>query len=214
MKNIEDVLLTNITVREASAGDPFANVTIPVFMSGRLAGVLDRHCPSTNFNPFDASCDVPGEVLYPISSITGSLVLEGWVVDFSSVAVKKIEVGCGYAMQRSSAGHVCLGDSAVHLAFFRSLNLGLKHALEFFVDLSTYCGEPRAAQSERQVMKQFAQDNMHLHPVCVYATERRNTYMVATKMLFYGCFHYCLTDRRTERLAGPPEYTRHRSTTS
>lgn len=203
MKNIKDVLLTNITVGGYREIDTFTNVTIPVFISENLAGVFDSHCPNTNkrpFNPFDASCNLPDSIFYPISSIIGCLVLEEWVVDFRSVEVKKIEISCGYAIKRSRGWYVCLGDSAVHLAFFRSLNLGLKNALEFFVSLSTYCREPRAVLSERWIMEQFTQNKRHLAPIRVYKTERRNSYMIVTKLLYYGCFHYCLTDRRTERL--------------
>lgn len=77
------------------------------------------------------------------------------------------------------------------------------HALEFFVGLSTYCIEPDATSSDEQILRQFRRDNIGLLPSYVCRTCRRNSYMVVTKVLFYGCFHYCLTNHRTERLKSP-----------
>lgn len=81
-----------------------------------------------------------------ISSLLGSLIIDGCNIDLNSVEVKKIEISCGYAKKRSKNNYVCLGDSAVHLAFFRSLNLGLKHALEFFIKLSTLQANVQASK--------------------------------------------------------------------
>ena len=33
---------------------------------------------------------------------------------------------------------MCLGDSAAHFAYFRSLNIGLEHASKFFAELTNY----------------------------------------------------------------------------
>lgn len=54
--------------------------------------------------------------------------MEDWDINWNSVVVKKINITCGYAINRSKNRYVCLGDSAAHFAYFKSLNFGLKHA--------------------------------------------------------------------------------------
>ena len=64
--------------------------------------------------------------------------MRGWRIKWESVAIKKIEITCGYAIKRSDKRYVCLGDSATHFAYYRSLNFGLETALDFFKMLATY----------------------------------------------------------------------------
>lgn len=66
--------------------------------------------------------------------------MEDWDIDWSSVLVKKINITCGYGVNRSRDRYVCLGDSAAHFAYFKSLNFGLKHAFELMKILSSYHG--------------------------------------------------------------------------
>lgn len=63
-----------------------------------------------------------------IYSLFCALAMENWEVDWKSVLLKKINITCGYAFNRSKDRYVCLGDSAAHFAYFKSLNFGLKHA--------------------------------------------------------------------------------------
>lgn len=53
--------------------------------------------------------------------------MEEWDIDWSSVVLKKINITCGYAIRRSYDRYICMGDSAAHFAYFKSLNFGLKH---------------------------------------------------------------------------------------
>ncbi|APR98246.2 FAD-dependent oxidoreductase [Wolbachia endosymbiont of Folsomia candida] len=204
MKNVGDIKLADIVASQSE--DEITNVTIPVFISDELARAFDKNYPKINQNPlkpFQTADQVPDEILHPISSIISTLVLKGWEVDLSSVVVKKIEIDCGYAKKRSNDNYICLGDAAVHLAFFRSLNLGLEHALKFFVALSNYHqGTEEQVLSDKEVIKQFKRDNPHLNPIEVHKAKGRNSYLVVTKAMRHGCFHYCLTNHKTEKLTG------------
>lgn len=66
--------------------------------------------------------------------------MEDWQIDWSSVVIKKINITCGYAKGRSRDRFICLGDSAAHFAYFKSLNFGLKHGFEFMRTLASYYG--------------------------------------------------------------------------
>ena len=66
--------------------------------------------------------------------------MEDWDINWGFVLVKKINITCGYAVNRSRDRYVCLGDSAAHFAYFKSLNFGLKHAFELMKILSSYHG--------------------------------------------------------------------------
>jgi len=64
--------------------------------------------------------------------------MEDWEVDWNTVVLKKINITCGFAVGRSKDRYICLGDSAAHFAYFKSLNFGLSHAFEFVKILSGY----------------------------------------------------------------------------
>lgn len=139
MQYIKNVKLSDVVVGRQTDENGFSNVTIPVFISSELAKAFDDEFPDINrnpLNPFNTTKPVPDVLFFPIASILGNLLVDGCQIDFSSVAVKKIVISCGYAKKRSTDNFICLGDSAVHLAFFRSLNLGLRHALQLFVRIS------------------------------------------------------------------------------
>lgn len=54
--------------------------------------------------------------------------MAGWDIQWPGVVIKKINITCGYSIHRSQGRYLCLGDSAAHFAYFKSLNFGLKHA--------------------------------------------------------------------------------------
>lgn len=64
--------------------------------------------------------------------------MEDWEIDWSTVLLKKINITCGFGINRSKNKYICLGDSAAHFAYFKSLNFGLKHAFEFMKILASY----------------------------------------------------------------------------
>lgn len=76
--------------------------------------------------------------------------MEDWDVKWETVVVKKINITCGYAIQRSKDRYICLGDSAAHFAYFKSLNFGLKHGFDFIKALSSYSGFKCNLQSFNQ----------------------------------------------------------------
>lgn len=198
MKYLEDVKLSEVIVSRQKDERGFSNVTIPAFITKQLADVFDQEYPDISRNPVNPfNIPTPDSVFFPISALLGNLVTDGCAIDLNSVAVKKIEISCGYARKRSRDNLVCLGDSAVHLAFFKSLNLGLKHGLELFVQLSILRGEKNLTIN---VLKEFKQDNPLLNAIRFYMTEGENVFLVVTRLVWYGCFSYCYTTRRTERL--------------
>ncbi|KLT22890.1 pyridine nucleotide-disulfide oxidoreductase [Wolbachia endosymbiont of Armadillidium vulgare str. wVulC] len=207
MKNIGDIKLADIVASKHES--EVTDVTIPVFISNELAKTFDQNYPNINTNPlypFQASNQVPDKILYPISSIISTLILKDWEVDLNSVVVKKIEINCGYAKKRSEDHYICLGDAAVNLAFFRSLNFGLEYALKFFMKLSSCYGKIEihdlSKKETEEIKGQFRQDNPHLNPVEVHKAYGRNSYLVVTKVNRYGCFYYNATSRKTEKLTG------------
>lgn len=200
MKHTENIKLAEIVVSKVKDENGFSNVTIPIFISNELALVFDTKYPDINrnpLNPFTTTENVPEMIFFPICCVLGNILVDGSEIDLSSVKVKKIEIGCGYAIQRSKDNLICLGDSAIHLAFFRSLNLGLKHALELFIKLSML--QPNV-QSLNGVLEEFKKHYPHLNPVRIYPTNARNVFFIVTKVMWYGCFGYCLTNHKRERL--------------
>lgn len=200
MKYMKDIKLSEVIVSRHRNEDGFSNVTIPAFITDGLARVFDQEFPDISrnpVNPFNTSKSMSNKLFFPISSLLGNLLMDGCLIDLNSVSVKKIEISCGYAKRRSRNNLVCLGDSAVHLAFFKSLYLGLKHGLEFFVQLSILRGETNATGD---VLSEFKRDNPLLNPVKLYRTKGGNVFLVVTKIILYGCFSYCYTNRKTIRL--------------
>lgn len=200
MKYIKHIKLSDIVVGKVTDDNGYQNVTIPVFISEELGQSFDKEFPDINrnpLNPFNTTSNIEDLVFYPITALLGNLLADGCEIDFNSVSVKKIMISCGYAKKRNNDHFICLGDAAVHLAFFRSLNLGLKHALDLFVNL-TMMHERDFCHSN--ILMEFKNDNPHLNPVKFYPTEAKNVYMVVTKVIFFGCFSYCFTNRTTERL--------------
>ncbi|GFV15638.1 uncharacterized protein TNCV_2043851 [Trichonephila clavipes] len=200
MKYMRNIKLTNVVLSKCKDQDGFSSVTLPVFITDELAQVFDKEYPNISrepLNPFNSS--VSDSIFFPISSLLGNLIVDGCDVDLNSVQVKKIEISCGYAKNRSKDNYVCLGDSAIHLAFFRSLNLGLKHALEFFIKLSMLQANVQAPK-DNEIIKKFKEHYPHLHPISVHHTVARNVFLVVTKVIWYGCFSYCLTNHHRERL--------------
>ncbi len=203
MKCIKEIKLSEVIVSRKKDEKGFVNVTIPAFITKNLAEEFDKDFPDISrnpVNPFNDFQSVSHKIFFPISSMIGNLIVDGCVIDLSSVSVKKIEISCGYAKSRSRENFVCLGDSAVHLAFFKSLNIGLKHGLEFFVNLSIL---RRGENSTLDVLAQFKRDNPLLNPIKFYRTEGANVFLIVTKLVMFGCFSYCYTNRRTERLTNP-----------
>ncbi|KFM65025.1 hypothetical protein X975_12583, partial [Stegodyphus mimosarum] len=209
MKYVNSVKLTEVVVSKNKSNSGLTDVTLPVFINEELACDFDREYPNINrepLNPFNSARPVPDSIFFPIASLLGNLILDGCIIDLNSVRVKKIEISCGYAKRRSNNNFICLGDSAIHLAFFRSLNLGLKHALELFIKLSMLpkenekcnfkCDDVRRVD----ILKQFKENNPHLNPEKVYPTAARNVFLVVTRVIWYGCFSYCSTNQKTERL--------------
>lgn len=202
MKYIKNIKLTEVVVSKSKDNNGFSDITLPVFITDELAEVFNREYPNINrepLNPFNSQDPVPDNIFLPISSLLGNLIMDGCSVDLNSVKVKKIEISCGYAKKRSKDNHVCLGDSAIHLAFFRSLNLGLKHALQLFIKLSMLQANVQAPKDD-EIIKQFKEHYPHLHPIKVYPTVARNVFLVVTKVTRYGCFSYCLTNHERKRL--------------
>ncbi|GFR13602.1 lactamase_B domain-containing protein [Trichonephila clavata] len=202
MKYMRNIKLTEVVLSKRKDKDGFSDVTLPVFITDELARVFDKEYPNISrepLNPFNSSRLVPDSIFFPISSLLGNLIVDGCNVDLNSVKVKKIEISCGYAKERSKDNYICLGDSAIHLAFFRSLNLGLKHALEFFIKLSMLQPNVQTPKDD-EIIKKFKEHYPHLHPVRVHPTVARNVFLVVTKVIWYGCFSYCLTNHERERL--------------
>lgn len=205
MKYVKDIKLAEIVVSKEKSSIGFTDVTIPAFITSELARVFDRECPNTNKEPFNPFNDPSGRssdrIFFAISSICGNLIVDGWSIDLDSIRVKKIDIECGYAKTRSYDSYVCMGDSAVHLAFFKSLNLGLKHALILFQKLSMFYGKNDLEDYRvDDIMTQFQRDNPQLNPVEVYYTEARNVVLVVTRVIRYGCHSYNLITNRTESL--------------
>ncbi|GBL93267.1 hypothetical protein AVEN_42700-1 [Araneus ventricosus] len=201
MKNIPGIKLTEVVVNRNKDSDGFTNVTIPVFITSGLATHFDRDHPDINRNPLNPFKEpVSDSIFFPISSIIGNLLVDECSVDLNSVKVKKIVISCGYAKQRSKPNFICLGDSAAHLAFFRSLNLGLQHALELFIHLSMFTKDYFQVVSHDDIIGQFQANNPPLNSVEVYPSAARNVYFVVTKVIWYGCFLFCTTNQTTYRL--------------
>jgi len=210
MKNNDDIKLAEIVASKKQNADSsqMKNVTIPIFISKSLAQRFDEEYPDINRKPlipFVDSREIPNEIFDVISSILGPLLMEDWQIDFKSVKVKKIEITCGYAKTRSFWRYVCLGDSAVHLAFYKSLNFGLKHALDFFLRLSGFFGlKSENIRSKRPndslVLDEFRKKHLNLNAVKVLPTTNRNTYLIVTKVLFYGVYKFSLANLESEQL--------------
>ncbi|XP_035213585.1 uncharacterized protein LOC118187457 [Stegodyphus dumicola] len=209
MKYISSVKLTEVVVSKNQGNSGLTDVTLPVFINEELARDFDRDYPNIKrepLNPFNCARPVPDSIFFPIASLLGNLILDGCIIDLNSVRVKKIEISCGYAKKRSNNNFICLGDSAIHLAFFKSLNLGLKHALELFIKLSMLPKENKNCSfkcddvKRVDILKQFKENNPHLNPEKVYPTAARNVFLVVTRVIWYGCFSYCSTNQKTERL--------------
>ncbi|GFT97379.1 uncharacterized protein NPIL_502811 [Nephila pilipes] len=203
MKNISSIKLTEVVVSKNKDSDGFANVTIPVFITSKLAGYFDKEFPDINrkpLNPFKSLIPMSDSIFFPITSIIGNLLVDGCYIDLDSVSVKKIVISCGYAKKRSNSYFICLGDAAAHLAFFRSLNLGLKHAFELFIHLSMFTKDIIPLVDYDDIMKVFAYHNPHLNPIKVYPSAARNVFFIITKVIWYGCFTFCVTNKKTTRL--------------
>ncbi|WP_339046021.1 hypothetical protein [Candidatus Mesenet endosymbiont of Agriotes lineatus] len=176
MKYVKNIKLTEVVVSKSKDNNGFSDITLPVFITDELAKVFDKEYPNINrepLNPFNSPNSVPDSIFLPISSLLGKLIIDGCSVNLNSVKVKKIEISCGYAHRRSKDNYICLGDSAIHLAFFRSLNLGLKHALELFIKLSMLQANVQASKDD-EIIKQFKEHYPHLYPIKVYSTVARN----------------------------------------
>lgn len=200
MKYIKSIKLTEIVLGKQIDENGFKDVTIPVFIKEALAKAFDKEFPDINrypLNPFNTHSPVSDVIFHPISALLGNLVADGCKVDFNTVAVKKIVISCGYAKIRSRDNFICLGDASIYLAFFRSLNLGLKHALEFFIKLSMFCEQD---YSQSDIMQQFKHHNPLLHPIKVIPTKAKNVFMIVTKVIRLGCYSFNLTTQTTERL--------------
>lgn len=200
MKYVNEIKLSEVIVSRKTDDKGFSNVTIPAFITERLAQIFNKEFPDINrnpLNPFNSSKPISKEIFFPISSLLGNLLTDGCAIDLSSVSVKKIEISCGYAKKRSRNNLICLGDSAVYLAFFKSLCFGFKHGLELFVRLSMQRSENH---SSIDVLKEFRRDNPHLIPVKYYPTKGKNVFLVVTRIVLFGCFSYCYTNRETTRL--------------
>lgn len=201
MKYNKHIKLSEVVMSRQKDECGYTKVTIPVFITNELGGIFDEEFPEINrnpINPFTAPSPVQNTIFFPISSLLGNLIVDGSVIDLNSVTVKKIVISCGYARKRSKDNFICLGDSAAHLAFFKSLNLGLRHALELFVRLSIHQAE--RTDSRFAAMSQFKRDNPHLNPIKIYTTDGENVFMIVTRLVWFGCFSYCYTNRKTERL--------------
>ncbi|WP_253299871.1 MBL fold metallo-hydrolase, partial [Wolbachia endosymbiont of Chironomus riparius] len=202
MKYVKNVKLTEAVISKCKDANGFSNVTIPIFITEELALIFDREFPDINrnpLNPFNSSNPLSDSIFFPISSVLGNLIVDDCDINLNSVEVKKIEIGCGYAKHRSKDNCVCLGDSAIHLAFFRSLNVGLKHALELFIKLSMLKSNVETLK-ESEIIKEFKAHHPHLRPINVYPTNAQNVFLVVTKVINYECFSYCLTNHKRERL--------------
>lgn len=200
MKYITNVKLTEVVFGKKVDVNGFIDVTIPVFITEELAKSFDLEFPDINrhpLNPFNSSKLTSDEIFHPISALLGNLIVDGCNIDLNSVLVKKIEISCGYAKNRSRDNFVCLGDAAVFLAFFRSLNLGLKHALDFFIKLSMFRGKEF---TQYNVIQQFKLHNPLQNPIKVIPTKANNVFMIVTNRLRFSCFSFNLTTQTTEEL--------------
>lgn len=135
MKNNNDIKISEV-VSSKALEDEYKNVTIPIFISKHLSEIFDKEYPNINREPllpFRTNKPIPTEIFSTIASIIDPLMMENWTFNFKSMEVKKIEITCGYSKVRSNERFICLGDSAVHLAFYKSLNFGFEHA--FYLSL-------------------------------------------------------------------------------
>jgi hypothetical protein len=214
MKNNNDIKLTEIVASRKITHDEYKNITIPVFISKKLANIFDEYFPEINKEPLipfgsnnrKTNDFIPNDLFKTISSILGSLILENWIIDFKSIAIKKIEITCGYSKIRSKFCNICLGDSAVHLAFYKSLNFGLRHSLDFFILLSGYNGLSKKVLSHNlylnnsDILEHFKRKNPSLNPIYVRNTSSRNVFLVVTRVLRYGAYKFCISNHETEQL--------------
>lgn len=209
IKYIKSIKLSEVVVAKQTDENGFSSVTIPVFITQELGCLFDQEFPDINrnpLNPFNTCRPVSNNLFFPVSALLGNLIVDGCSVDLNTVTVKKIEISCGYARKRSRDNFVCLGDSAVHLAFFKSLNLGLKHALELFIKFSML--RENGERLKINVLEEFKRDNPHLNPCKFYETEAENVFLVVTRVVWFGCFSYCYSNRKTERLTNHVGVTR------
>ena len=207
MKNNENIKLSEIVSSRTVSEDGYKMVTIPIFITKNLAELFDLNYPNINkqpLTPFRApGKEIPDEIFKVISSIIGSLLMEDWYIDFKSIEIKKIEITCGYSKTRSKSNFVCLGDSAVHLAYYKSLNFGLKHALDFFITLSNNVLISRdniLLYNDEFIIDEFQKLHSTLNPVSIKRTISANTVLVITKILYNGVYKFCLTNNQTEQM--------------
>lgn len=205
MKNNDNIRLTEIVASKTTPfSDQYKNVTIPVFISKNLADQFDQEYPNINkepLKPFTSDTEIPRDIFDTIVSIIGPLIMEDWKIDFKSIVIKKIEITCGYSILRSRSRFICLGDSAVHLAFYKSLNFGLGHALEFFTMLSGFCGLKREEQFFKQnVIEEFKKKHPHLNPIDARQTVDANVYLIVTKIINYGVYKFSMVNLESEHL--------------
>lgn len=202
MKYVNNVKLSEVVVSKKVDEKGYQNATIPAFITNELAQAFDAEFPDINklpLEPFKTPRTMSDSIFFPISSLIGNLIVDGCCIDLDSVQVKKITITCGYAQRRSKNNFVCLGDSAIHLAFFKSLRLGLRHALDLFVQLSMLRNE---YFSHQDVLQLFKQTNPLLNPIKVFQTQANGVFLVATQVIAYGCYSFCVANRRTTKLTG------------
>lgn len=118
------------------------------------------------------------------------LVVEDWDIDWASVAIKKIEITCGYARERSRGQIVCLGDSAAHFAYYKSLNIGLNHAAKFFEMLTEYSQiEMKLPPFKEEEIKSIFRKSS---PLLAFYSAAPSLfpckYYITTKAVLYGAF--------------------------
>ncbi len=227
MKNEEQIKLAGLISSKEKDDSNLTNVTITAIVAEEFADLFDRQYPDTNKNPlkpFTSSNKIPDEILQTISALINQLMIQGSSIELDSVTVKKIGVSCGYAKEGSKDRFICLGDSAAYLAYFRSLNVGLSHALEFFTTLSSYCKTEGVVtdtalfdklsfnklapidRSDEQIIAQFYKDIKILKQgavskvIEVHKTIRKDHYLIVTKGVRYGCFSYDIASHNIKRL--------------
>lgn len=208
LKYNRNLKLAQIVMGKAADADGFYPVTIPVFISDKLATSLDKHFPETNrhpLRPFSESVAVPDDIFLAVSSIVGSLIaVPDWKIDLKSLNVKKIEITCGYSRSRSRTNFISLGDSAIHLAFYQSLNLGLKHAFELFLMLADCSEFPwkrmLPVHEKHQVLSLFEKQNPALNPIRVLETKLAHKFLIVTRAIHYGCYLFDAFSKTSIRL--------------
>ena len=124
------------------------------------------------------------------------------------MAIKKINITCGYGIKRSSNRYICLGDSAAHFAYFKSLNFGLRHAFDLIKILASYHSVKYELGpfDEKLIVDRCWKKNPYLWPTHARQGPSPCTYFVTTAQLkILAPYIYNITDDSASRIDLMPQ---------